>query len=190
MGLSTPNRMVWLYFSALRRLVLSIQAAGNEAAREDIALCLMLTVTVVETFMNLFFRILVSEPMFIQHERRITSDLQRRASLDHKLRRWPQIVFGRSLEPDDPAVLSFMALKERRNALMHFTSSHEPSALEGLCIQGLADTSVFDDLTAADAIEALDVSQALLRVILRHRGIPEESLPAALHSWTGLPQLH
>lgn len=182
--------MVWLYFSSLRRLVQTIYSAGDEAAREDIALCLMITVTVIETFMNLFFRVLVSEPAFVQHESLITRDLQRRVSLDHKLRRWPQAVFGRPLELDDPVVRSFMALKERRNALMHFTSTHEPWAGGGFSIQGLADTSVFDDLTVADAIAALDVAEGMLRVILRQRGVPEERLSAALHAWTGVPPLN
>ena len=40
--------MVWLYFSALRRLAQAIRAAGEEAAQEDIALGLMLTVAVIE----------------------------------------------------------------------------------------------------------------------------------------------
>jgi hypothetical protein len=189
MGRSTPNRMVWLYFSALRRLVQTIRSAGEEAAQEDIALCLMLTVAVIETFLNLFFRVVVSEPAFVQHEELITRDLRRRASLDHKLRRWPQAVFGRPLEFDDPVVRSFMALKERRNALMHFTSTHETLTGDGFEIRGLADTSVFDDLTTADPAAALEVAEGMLRVLLRHRGIPEARLPAALHVWTGLPPL-
>jgi hypothetical protein len=179
--------MVWLYFSALRRLVQTVRTAGENAAREDVALCLMLTVTVVETFVNLFFRVVVSETAFAQHERRIIRDIQRRASIDHKLRRWPEVVFGRPLDPQDPAFQSFLALKERRNALMHFTSTHETLMGDGFQIQGLADTSVFDDLTAADATAALEIAEGMLCVLLRHRGIPETRLAAALHLWTGLP---
>ena len=129
----------------------------------------------------------MSEPAFAQHEGLITRDLRRRASLDHKLRRWPHVVFGRPLELDDPMVRSFLALKERRNALMHFTSTHETLTGDGFEIQGLADTSVFDDLTAADAAAALEVAEGMLCVLLRYRGIPEARLPAALHLWTGLP---
>lgn len=189
MGYSTPNRMVWLYFSALRRRVQGIQAAGNEATEEDIALCLMLTVAVVEIFLNVFFRVVVSEPAFAQHEGFIIRDLQRRASLDHKLRRWPQAVFGRPLDPGDPIVRSFFTLKERRNALMHFTSTHETFSADGFWIEGLADTSVLDDLTQTDAVTAFQVAEDMIRVLLRHRGISESGLPAALHVWTGQPQL-
>lgn len=172
---------------ALRRLVRTIQEAREEATQEDIALCLMLTVAVIETFLNLFFRVAVSEPAFSQYEELILRDLRRRSSLDHKLRKWPHTVFGQPLNLDDPVVQSFLALKERRNALMHFTSTHEALIGDGFEIRGLADTSVFDNLTPADATAALEITQGMLCVLLRHRGIPEASLPAALHLWTGLP---
>ncbi|PIT02733.1 hypothetical protein TSA1_19730 [Bradyrhizobium nitroreducens] len=189
MGYSTPNRMVWLYFSALQRRVQAIQATGNGAAQADIALCLMLTVAVVETFLNLFFRVAVSEPAFAQHKGRITRDLERRASLDHKLRRWPEAVFGRPLDPDDPILRSFFALKEKRNRLMHFTSTHETFAGDGFQIEGLTDTSVLDDLAPTDALTALQVAEDMMRFLLRHRGVAEAALPAALHMWTGQPPL-
>jgi hypothetical protein len=147
----------------------------------------MLTVAVIETFLNLFFRVVVSEPAFAQHEELVLRDLRRRASLDHKLRRWPHAVFGRPIDANDPVVRSFIALKERRNALMHFTSTHETFIGSGFEIRGLVDTSVFDDLEPADAAAALDIAQGMLCVLLRHRGIPEARLPAALHVWTGLP---
>jgi len=179
--------MVWLYFSALRRRVQAIQAAGSEAAQEDIALCLMLTVAVIETFLNLFFRVVVSEPSFAHHKELIIRDLKRRASLDHKMRRWPEAVFGRPLDLDDPTVRSFFALKEKRNRLMHFTSTHETFAGDGLQIEGLADTSVLDDLAPPDALAALQIADGMVCVLLHHRGGAEAALPAALHMWTGRP---
>ena len=187
MGYSTPNRMVWLYFSALRRRVQALQAAGNEATEEDLARCLMLTGAVVETFLTLFFRVVVSEPAFAQHEGLIVRVLQRHASLDHKLRKWPQVVFGRPLDPDDSVVRSFFTLKERRNALMHFTSTHETFSGDGFWIEGLANTSVLDDLTPTDAVTAFQVAEGMMRVLLRQRGIVESALTAALHMWTGQP---
>jgi hypothetical protein len=189
MGYSTPNRMVWLYFSAIQRRVQAIQASGSDAAQEDIALCLILAVAVIETFLNLFFRVAVSEPAFAQHKVLIIRDLERRASLDHKLRRWPEAVFGRPLDLDDPIVRLFFALKEKRNRLMHFTSTHETFAGDGFQIEGLADTSVLDDLAPTDAVMALQIAEDMMRVLLRYRGVSEAALPAALHMWTGQPPL-
>jgi hypothetical protein len=185
MGLSTPNRIVWRYFSALRRLVQTISATDEESAAEQTALCLMVTVTVVETFVNVFFRVVVSETGFTQHKNRIDRDLRRRASIDHKLRTWPEVVFGRPLERDEPTYSAFLALKERRNALMHFTSSHESFIGSGFAIHGLSNTAVLDDLRRADAVNAIEVAEGMVCLLLQLRGVPQDQLPHGLHAWTG-----
>ncbi len=187
MAHSSPNAIIWHYFTALRRLVDGIDRAGDERAiREDVALCVILAVTIVEAFMNIFFRVVVSESDFTKHEKGILDDLRKRKTLDHKLRKWPRRIFGKPLNFATGTPKAFLALKERRNDLMHFTSSHTTIIPEpGIIIHGLADMSAFDTLTPSDAISALDLAEGIIRDLLQLRGIPESQLPQALHMWTG-----
>lgn len=186
MNLSSPNRMIWQYFEALRRLVARLDHSSSETeAKQDIALCVMLAVTVVEAFLNLFFRVVVSESEFTEHEQHVIDDLEKRKSLDHKLKTWPGEILGQPLDFSAPTPKAFLALKVRRNALMHITSSHETVDLPGIVIHGLADTSVIDTLTVDHAVNALSVAEDMVCEFLRLRGIPEDKLPHALHTWTG-----
>src|SRR5215831_12556584 len=94
--LSTPNRMVWRYSECLRRLALTVRSQReDDTQRENIALCIFLAVTVVESFLNLFTRILIEQPEHRAHRNRILDDLRHRASLDSKLQHWPKLLFGR-----------------------------------------------------------------------------------------------
>jgi hypothetical protein len=70
---------------------------------------------------------------------------------------------------------------------MHFTSTHETITGSDFEIRGLANTSVFDELTATDAVDALRIAEGMLSLLLLLRGIPQDHIPAALHVWTGLP---
>jgi hypothetical protein len=74
---------------------------------------------------------------------RILNDLEKRRSLEFKLRHWPHIVFGTAIDAGAPEAVAFDVLKARRNRLMHFTSSHETFSIPGIVLQGLADTSAF-----------------------------------------------
>ncbi len=178
--------MIWQYFEALRRLVGGLDHARDETVlKQDAVLCIMLAVTVVEAFLNTFFRVIVGEPDFAQHKPRVLADLDRRRSLDHKLRNWPGDILGEPLDFTAPVPKAFLTLKERRNALMHFTSSHETVRLPGIEIQGLADTSVLDTLALRDAVNALQVAEDMVCELIRLRGTPEDKLPHALHLWTG-----
>jgi len=145
----------------------------------------MLAVTIVEAFLNVYARVTVSEPKFAQHEQRVLSDLTKWKSLDYKLRKWPKVIFGKALDPTSPTVSAFFKLKDRRNALMHFTSSHETMQLTGISIQGLANTSALDALTQTDAASALKVAEDMIAELLRVSGIPECKIFQALHLWTG-----
>lgn len=191
MNLSSPNRIVWNYFEALRRRVAAVPEKCDEpTARQDIVVCTMLAVLTVETFLNVYLRVVVSEDAFRQHEAGLLADLRRRRSLDYKLRSWPTRILGKSLDATSPIPARFLGLKDRRNQLMHFTSTHETVQwIEGesraIVVQGLADTTTFDSLDRDDATGALEVAEGMVCEILRLRGIPDEQLPAALHLWTG-----
>ncbi len=186
MSLSSPNRIVWQYFEALRRLASRIGSLEDDAERkQDTALCILLAVTVVEAFLNIFFRVIVSEAGFTQHEQRLLDDLNKRRSLDYKLRNWPRRVLGKGLDFTAAIPKAFLELKDRRNALMHFTSTHQTVSLPGIEIHGAADTSVFDDLTVKDAEKGVEIAEGMVEELCRLRGLPEEKIGQALHLWTG-----
>ena len=191
MNLSSPNRIVWTYFDFLRRLVQRIGSTGNRPEQKDeIVISLVIAVAAVEVFVNLFFRVLVTEPSFQQHKQLVLDDLDTSQpggpkGVDYKLRHWPPKVLGKSLAWPTGVAKDFNDLRELRNALMHFTSSHQSIALPGMEIQGLADTTVYDSLGMGDATKALEVAEGIVTEIFRLKGMPEAQIPTALHQWTG-----
>lgn len=188
--LSSPNRLVWELFQALRRLCFRVTEAhatqDAAALRQDAALCIILAVQCVEVFFNIYFRVLISEPAFAHAAGRISSDLQKtQFGLDRKIKEWPKLVFGRKLSLEKGVGQRFVALKNLRHTLTHFTSSHETFAIPGVAIHGLADTSAYESISAESAIKALHTAEAFLCEVFTLRGICSENLPHALHSWTG-----
>jgi hypothetical protein len=145
----------------------------------------MAAITLVEAFLNVFFRVKVGEPGFEQHESIVLSDLSNRKSLDYKLKNWPRQILGKPLDLASPGVAAFMQLKECRNALMHFTSSHETVAIENIEIQGLADTTMYDGLVAADAVRAVFTAEGIIAELFRLAGFTEDRIPPGLHLWLG-----
>lgn len=188
MGLSSPNSMVWQYFRCLRRLAERLGHIQDESERkQEISLCIIMAVTVVEAFVNIFFRVIVSEPAYAQHQQRVLKDLNlpRPKSLDFKLRSWPNQILGKGLDFQAGVPKAFIALKEKRNRLMHCTSSHQSTSVPGITLNGLADTSVFDNLEISDALSAVDIAEGMLEEVFRLRGVPTKQIPGALHLWTG-----
>lgn len=186
--LSTPNKMVFSYFSALRRMCYQVEKHSTEShKREDSLLCIITAVTVVEVFLNVYFRILISESAYKHAENKVQEDLQKRVSLDRKLKEWPKEVFGKKIDFGTGAGQRFMELKNLRNDLVHFSSTWEIVEVPGITIRGLADTSVFELLGEHSAIQALETAEEFLIEIFRMRGIKEADIPSALHSWTGQP---
>jgi hypothetical protein len=171
--------------ATLRRLSHRAHTASDERERrQDIAICIVLTVAVVETFLNVFFRVAV-ESTFRASRNQVLSDISAHQSLERKLRTWPSSVLGAPIDWRRPGPLLFRRTKAKRNRLMHFTSSHESVELPGIALHGLADTSVFDDLTESDAIDAVHAAVGMVEEILRLRGVTPERMPYELRRWTG-----
>jgi hypothetical protein len=56
MGLSSPNRIVWLYFAALRRAVLDLDSSDDDERKGNIAICITLDIMrLCEDVMNRLF---------------------------------------------------------------------------------------------------------------------------------------
>lgn len=192
--LSSPNRIVWELFEALRRLCVRAKEAhaaqDESASRQDAALCVILSVQCVEVFFNVYFRVLISEPAYAHAEENISADMNStRCGLERKIKHWPNLVFGKKLSLDKGVGQQFVALKNLRHKLMHFTSSHETLSFPGVAIHGLADTSAYEALTVKSAIDALHTAEAFLCEVFKLRGISTNDLPHALHSWTGRPPI-
>ncbi len=180
--------MVWQYFQALRRLCYAIdqhQDHDKETIQQDAALGVILAVTGVEIFMNVYFRVLVDEAPYKYAAPCIIYDLENQVSLEKKIKKWPEAVFGQKLNFNAGIGQQFTNIKTLRNKLAHFSSSHETIELPGVKIQGMADTSVYASLTAHSAVNALEVAERFICEILRLRGISEQECPHALHAWTG-----
>jgi len=180
--------MVWSYFSALRRMCYQVEEHNSDGhKKEDAALCIITAVTVVEVFLNVYFRILISENPYKHAEDRIKNDLKRQTSLDRKLKEWPEEVFGKKIDYGSGAGQKLMKLKNLRNALVHFSSTWETIEIQGITIHGLADISAFESLGQHSAIQALETAEEFLAEVFRLRGIKEADILGELHSWTGQP---
>lgn len=187
--LASPNTMVWELFEALRRLCIRVSGYPEESdseIRQDTVIAIILAVQCVEVFLNIYFRVVVSEADFSQHKKQITSDLDNpRIGLDHKIRNWPERVFGKKLNFGHGAGQRFIELKNLRNRLMHFTSAHRTIEVPGVVIHGLADISAFQSLSAQSALDALFTAEDFLCEIFALRGIASENFSHELHMWTG-----
>jgi len=149
-NLSSPNRIVWEYFAALRRLVAQSRSAEGEAERRQCsALAVVMSVTVVEVFINLWFRVHAEQHHTSDAVSRLVSELGHPGpwSLDKKLKNWPKRYLGSELDLCNGPGAEFMRIKDLRNSIVHFNSTHTTLKYEGLQIQGLADTTDYDALS-------------------------------------------
>jgi len=158
--------------------------------KDEIVLALVMAVATVEAFVNLYFRTLVNEPSYQHHSKLVEDDLDASRpegpkGLKYKLNHWPPKVLGKSLAWQSGVPKEFDELRERRNALMHFTSSHQSISLPNIEIQGLADTSVYDNLSMTDSKKALEVAEGMVQELFRLSGVLEQDISDALHQWTG-----
>jgi hypothetical protein len=186
--LSSPNMMVWQYFQALRRLCYAIEQHtehDKESIQQDAALGVILAITGVEIFMNVYFRVLVDEAPYRHASACIIDDLEKQVSLEKKIMKWPEVTFGRRPNLGSGVGQLFTNLKTLRNKLVHFSSSHESIELPGVKIHGMADTSIYSSLTTHTALHALEVAEKFICEIFRLRGNSEQECTHSLHAWTG-----
>lgn len=185
--LGSPNRMVWQHFDALRRLADRSRAEPEEDhQKQDAMIAIGWAVAAFETFLNVFFRVVVTESPYHSHAGRILRDLERRASLEHKLTRWPLRVFGHGLDFAAPTGKAFLELKRRRDILLDFVSTHQTVQVDvSTRIDGLADIAAFETLNPDDASAAVDVAEGMVAEVLRLRGVEGGRLQDNLRLWTG-----
>jgi hypothetical protein len=186
--------MVHVYFDSLRRTVERACAATDRTHQKDeIVVSLFLAVTALEVFVNIYFRLIVTRSNFQQHEQLVIDDLDVSQpsgpkGIDYKLRHWPPKILGKTIAWQTGVAKEFDEMRQRRNALMHFASSHDTLQLQGsVTIHGLADTSVYESLVVTDAVKALDLAVGMVRELIRLRGVAQDQIPKDLFFWTGTP---
>lgn len=184
--LSTPNQMMWEYYDCLRRQAVRTTRCAERELNQEIALTIILAVTVIEIFLNAYFRVVVSESPYRHHEERFLKDIEKRISLEKKCREWPKRILGAALDETNEHVKAFTELKSLRNNLVHFVSSHESIELPGkVTIHGMADTTAYQTLSVEDGVKCLGTVKGFAYEIFRLRGVPPEQFPHGFHAWFG-----
>jgi len=183
--LASPNKIIWEYFDGLRRLVAGISSHTDKERKQEIALSIFLAVAIVESFLNMYSRVIIEEMDNVGLKEEFLRDLESRKPLDYKIKKWPKRILGTSVDLSTGVGRDFVSLKEKRNTLTHFVSSHEQIEIENILIKGLADISVYNELTFNDAQFALKTAEGILEEIFRCRGIKKEDIPHMMHQWAG-----
>jgi hypothetical protein len=178
--------MLWQFHSSLsRQVALATSATNADECRQNVAVCVLLSVSLVETFFNMFFRIVVSEVGFTQFSAQILQDFKNQVSLEYKIKEWPKLIFGKNIDFSQGMGQKFIQLKNMRNWLMHFTSTFESFSFDNITVQGLADISKYEALNARDAAEALTIAEGFIAELLKLRGVQPEHMPFQLQFWLG-----
>ena len=187
-NLSSPNRIVWEYFEALRRLVVESRDAENESTRrQSAALAVVMSVTVVEVFFNLWFRVRAEERSSPEEIALLVSELghPRPWSLDKKLRNWPKRYLGKELDLNQGPGAEFMKIKTLRNSIVHFSSSHTTVEHKNVVVRGLADTTDYDELSFEKARSALFAAEEVIAEVFLLAGVAPGNIRHMLHYWAG-----
>jgi hypothetical protein len=175
------------YFQCMRRLVADAKNADEALQRENAALSIILAVSAIEAFLNIWFRTFSQEPQYAVHRARILSDLKRQRGVRDKLKEWPPLFFPQGYDFSCGAPQRMLALIDRRNKLLHFSTNEDSIELPDIVIEGLVDVSAYSSLTLEDASEALTVCEDIIRGFFELQQLPPEQVAAGIHLWTGVP---
>jgi hypothetical protein len=116
----------------------------------------------------------------------LEEDLTKRRPVESKLRNWPKRYLKRELDLTSGPGERFSSIKNKRNSIVHFTSTHEYVQIGSMCARGMTDTTEYDSLTGADACDALHAAIELVAEIFRLADIKGSALKGSIHTWTGI----
>lgn len=160
---------------------------SEEQVVQDAMAAVFIGVNVVETFINIYFRVFAEESLTSPWYGVIISDLSKNKSgLGAKMAKWPKLCFGQALDERDPRYVAFETLKSLRNGLTHFKTSHTTVApVPGVTIQGLADLSLVGQLDADMPSKVISAVVGFIKLILEARGLSPEQVSRSSQSWIG-----
>jgi hypothetical protein len=184
-SLATPNTLLWNFHDAIKwQIRLAKHAIDAEQKKHIAIICIILSVALVEAFFNVFFRLLIEEPKFSHLRDQVLKELEE-SSLDFKIKEWPRRFLGVGIDLGKGVGQAFINLKDTRNWLMHFTTTHETFTQETITFQGVSDISRYDQLDVKDSIDALLTSEQVILEVLKLRGIQNDQLERELDYWLG-----
>lgn len=187
---SAPNGVVWEYFEIVRLAALRARDVSPEILmRQEVATCIVMSVTAVEVFFNLYFRIVVEEEGSETEKKSLLNYLSTRKGVEFKLKNWPLKILGKRIDPNSEAIINFERLRKFRNSIVHFTSSYETIEIPGsnITFRGMANTSEYFSLKPNDAKDALNTAIAVVSEVFLLRGVKPEDLQPTLLGWCGMP---
>ncbi len=178
--------MIWEYFGCLREMVQEVQVERDDTnLQRKVLPCVFMSVAIVETFFNMYFRVLAGEAHCSSCSDQTIKDLDENMSLDRKIKTWPKRFFDKEIDLSEGVGQRFMKLKNLRNKLMHFKSTHQTINLPGIQIQGMPDISAYEKLDKTVAVETLTVAEDIIEEIFRMKGMTTDEIKHALHAWIG-----
>ncbi len=187
MVIGSPHSIIWSYFSLLKNLSWhSDEVNSAKEKRENNLLVILMTITVVETFYNLFFSLLVSSDKYQIHKERILSDIRdTKYSFEKKLKEWPDVLFHKNVEFGKGIGQKFLTIKDKRNKLLHFLPEYKNLETSNLKLESEVDISIYEELDKFDAKSCpsliLDFVSELF-IVANH---PPERVGHLIHIWFG-----
>ena len=186
-NLGSPNRIIWEYFSSLRDIVAQLDTTEKkEHIPRKVILCVFMSVAIVETFLNVYFRQLLEESACDGCREQTLKELDERTSLERKIKTWPKRFFNKDIDFSRGVGQQFIRLKELRNKLMHFRTSFDAVKTFDGELRGLADLTEYEALNKNTAVEAIQIAEEMIAEIFRLKGASEEQIAHYLHQWTGM----
>jgi len=186
-ALASPNFMIHNFNMALAEAINRAQMADGTQMKREIMLSVLLANTVIETFLNAYFRVVVSEASHQHHESTFLAQTAKPFPLARKIHDWPKKYLGTAIDENSPALKQVEKLRNLRNELGHFTSSHESLNVGGVIrINGLSNITIFDQLTLDYANGLPNTVLHFAYEIFRLRGLAEPELPQCARIWLGI----
>ena len=180
------NYIVNNYFRVARSLAhAEPETLLKDDAKGIYAASILMSVSAVEAFINIFGRLWVGQTPAFEHSDKINNDLLKKRFITQKIKEWPVLFFGKKLDLSQGIGQAFIELVDKRNMLMHYKSEHHSMEFEDFTINGVVDVSVFNHLTAKDATDAIEVSENFIAIWLKLQGFDSEHVNATTAMWTG-----
>jgi hypothetical protein len=187
MTLASNHKIIHSYYNILKNLLTDFRKADHKDEKREMAFLIIITsVTVMETFLNIYFYLLASEEMYIDHFEQIKREINDTSfSLDKKIKSWPQLLFKKKIDFSRGVGQKFQNLKNLRNRLLHFHSRHHEINMINFRITKLLDISIYEYLDEYDVDGCVKVVVDFAVEIFRLAGGSEKFIGEFIHQWFG-----
>ena len=185
--LGSPQSILWVYYNILRILILDFHNTTDENEKKEKAfLVIIVSVTIIDAFLNIYFFLLVSEEKYSYHMEQIKNEIKKTSfPLDKKVNQWPMLLFNKNVDFGSGVGQKFMNLKNLRNKLLHFQSDHNELDIQNIKISKLLDITIYEELAQYDVDSCQSIVLDLASEIFRLVGIQKDKIPHFIHSWFG-----